>query len=228
MSSILTVLSSVFASSVVAAGIIFVFKTFISEGIKAAIQHEYAQKLEALKVQLQCESEKEIERLKAQLQVTAAERNVRYSRVFERAAEALEGIFSRTVELQGAIFEYTGPALVTADRDETKLKEIAGQKLDEFMAYYRPRVIYLPRETDKKIQEYIKALQGFLMRFAMLKMMPPTNPSWEKHSKEVVATQTEELPKLYTIMAESLHKVIGLADSEPEPTRKGVKSDSAS
>lgn len=91
---------TIFGSVSLSAVLVFLVRNWISERLKASIQHEYEQKLETHKAQLKSQSEielariknqseLEVTRLKAQLEIAAAERNVQYSRVFEKTLEVI-------------------------------------------------------------------------------------------------------------------------------------------
>lgn len=67
----------------------WLLRNWISERLKASLQHEYAQKLETHKAQLRSQSETHIARLKADLEIAAAERSFRFSHVFERTADTI-------------------------------------------------------------------------------------------------------------------------------------------
>ncbi len=64
---ILTILASAGTSAVLYAGLFWLTKTWISERLKGAIQHEYNEKIETLKAQLKSEYDREIEAYKSQL-----------------------------------------------------------------------------------------------------------------------------------------------------------------
>ena len=101
---ILTILTSGAVSAGIASLLIFLFKSWISERIKGSIQHEYDQKLEAYKAQLKAASDVSIEQLKSQLQITAAERSIKLTKVFEQQADTVAETYAKLVELIGAIF----------------------------------------------------------------------------------------------------------------------------
>ena len=72
-----TILASLTVSGALTAAIIWLAKNWIGERLRAAIQHEYDQKLEGYKVQLQSQHERSPEVLKAELGNTSAERDAR-------------------------------------------------------------------------------------------------------------------------------------------------------
>jgi hypothetical protein len=67
MEHILTIISSGAVSVALSGTLVFLFRNWISERIKGAIQHEYNEKLETHKAQLQSRNDIEIEKLKADL-----------------------------------------------------------------------------------------------------------------------------------------------------------------
>ena len=66
-------------------------------------EHRLARELETHKARLQSQTETEIVRLKAQLQIAAAERNVRYSKVFEHTAEVIPELYKKLISLSDAV-----------------------------------------------------------------------------------------------------------------------------
>src|SRR5258707_6763626 len=143
MQYMITFLSSGAISAAVSAALVFLFRNWISERLKASIQHEYQQKLETHKAQLKSQSEIELARLKAQLEIAAAERSVQYSRVFERTAEIIAETYGKLLALKDAADEYTQPMEPT-DPSRQQLAEVYRQKLRDFSQYFLPKKIYLP------------------------------------------------------------------------------------
>ena len=107
MPDALTTLTSVCLSSLLSGTSIWLTKSWISERLKNVIEHEYNEKLETHKAQLRSESDIAIERLKSLLQIAASERNVRYSRVFERTAESVAQIYAKLLAFLDAVEHYT-------------------------------------------------------------------------------------------------------------------------
>ncbi|MFN8579424.1 MAG: hypothetical protein U0163_00395 [Gemmatimonadaceae bacterium] len=61
----ISLLASASVSAVLTSALVWLSKTWISERLKGAIQHEYDQKLEALKAELKAQNDVAVERLKA-------------------------------------------------------------------------------------------------------------------------------------------------------------------
>ena len=99
----LTVLFSGAGAGAAAGGVLrFMFQ----QRLKNAVRVEYEQKLETHKAQLRRETDKEIARLKAELQIAAAERNVRFSRVFERRVTAIEKVHKTLLAFRDSVTDF--------------------------------------------------------------------------------------------------------------------------
>lgn len=161
MADALTILSS----GALASAIVFLARSWISERLKAAIQHEYDQKLETHKAKLQSASEVEIEKLKSQLQIAASERSIKLSKVFEDQAETIAETYAKLVALITAIEHYTSIIEYekTPPKAERRLK--VGERMGEFFDYYKPRRIYLPKETQSQIDAFVNQLHLTAVKF---------------------------------------------------------------
>lgn len=101
-----TIITSLASSGLLSVALIFLFRNWISERIKASIQNEYDQKLETHKAQLRSQAETELVHLKAPLEIAAAERSVRFSHVFENTAKTVVTVHQKLLELETALESY--------------------------------------------------------------------------------------------------------------------------
>jgi len=104
---ILTVLSSATASGILAAGLVFLAKSWISQRIKSAIEHEYAEKLESYRAQLKSEHDIALEEIKAsnaQNEAVQAAATVSliatHAAAQEKRLHALEVFWNSTIQLR--------------------------------------------------------------------------------------------------------------------------------
>ena len=165
LNQILTILTSGVVSAAVTALLIFFVKTWISERIKSAIQHEYDQKLEAYKAQLKAESDSVIEKLKSQLQISAAERSIKLTKVFEQQADTIAESYAKLVALLAAFQEYTAPMEYRYTPSKAERRRKFSEKLKAFLEYYEPRKIFLPNGTQSKIDAFVRLIYEKGMRF---------------------------------------------------------------
>ena len=221
MPDALTILSSLLASGLLSAALLWLTKNWISERLKNAIKHEYDEKLETHKAQLKSQSDVSIERLKSQLQVTAAERNVRYSKIFESTAETVAETFKRLLAFQDAVGSYTNPMTWEGEPNKAEKRKIAGEKYKEFLDYYRPNCFFLPKETERRIDEFHSKLHSVAVEFmwgveqGMDKSDPEKN-TWIK----AMDFMGKEVPPLLNLLKDDLRKILGTLQEEQKAETK--------
>ena len=141
----------------------FPFRNWISERIKASIQHEYAQKLEAHKAQLRAESEISIEKLKSQLQITAAERSIKLTEVFEHQAEAITDVFKTRCSAWGLPRLHTDSRIYEYAVKGRKTQSVCGKIRAIFGILYSKK--YSPKDTQTSIDAFYNQLQTATLKF---------------------------------------------------------------
>src|SRR6266446_301976 len=166
-----TVLTSVLSSGALAGALIFLSKDWISQRIKSSIQHEYDQKLETHKAQLKSQSEIEIVRLKSELEVIAAEKNFRFSHVFDKTAGVIVSMYQKLVELRD--FVDTNIMFFEGMDDEKKkeLANISSAKWIEFETFFKQNKIYIPKHTAGEIRKFTMALSEYEHKYKKLVML---------------------------------------------------------
>jgi len=96
---IVIIVSSATVATLVASGLAWLTRTWISERLKNSIGHEYSQRLETHKAQLDSANNSMLERLRADLQIAASEHQIRFSRLHEKQAEAVAETYRLLWEL---------------------------------------------------------------------------------------------------------------------------------
>ncbi len=215
MPDVLTILSSLVASGLLSAALLWLTKNWISERLKNAIKHEYDEKLETHKAQLKSQSDVSIERLKSQLQVTAAERNVRYSKIFERTAETVAETYKRLLAFQDAVASYTHPMTWEGEPSKAEKRKVAGNKYREFLDYYRPNCLFLPKETERRIDEFHPKLHSMALEFMWGveeggDRSDPEKNTWMKAHDFM----SKEVPPLLNLLKDDLRKILGTLQEE--------------
>ena len=119
---LVALLSSAAVSACLTAALFWLLQNWISERLRNAIKHEYDVKLESHRAQLvasfgaanethkaklHADNAQAVERLKADLQVAAAERQVRFARLYEKVAECVAEMYLRLSSLTIAVSRYT-------------------------------------------------------------------------------------------------------------------------
>lgn len=216
MSDPLTILFSALSSLPLSGGLIWLYRDWISERIKGSIQHEYNQKLETHKAQLRSQSEIELARLKAQLEIAAGERNVQYSRVFEKTAEIIAETYGKLLALKDAADDYT-QLMDPSDPSRQELREAYRQKTQDFLKYFLPKKIYLPKETAEKIRVFSNTVHSATMQFSMAIAVgrgQTRDPETYGKLFDKFFKSSEEVPKLLAMLEDDFQKLLGFGIEE--------------
>jgi hypothetical protein len=227
MPDVLTILSSLAASGLLTAALLWLTKNWISERLKNAIKHEYDEKLETHKAQLKSQSDISIERLKSQLQVTAAERNFRYSKIFERTAETVAETYKRLLVFHDAVASYTSPMEWQGEPTKAEKRKTAGDRYKEFLDYYRPNCLFLPKETERRIDEFYPKLHSMAVEFmwgiedGRGRIERKTNPDEDPWIK-AMDFMNKEVPPLLNLLKDDLRGILGTLQEEQEVKAKGT------
>ena len=87
-------ITSIVSSALVSGAVVWLSKAWISERLKNAIKNEYDQKLESHKAQLKAANDIELEKLRSSLNILAAERQIEYSKLYEKRADAITEVYA--------------------------------------------------------------------------------------------------------------------------------------
>lgn len=188
------------------------------ERIRGAIQHEYAVKLEELRGKLKSESDQDIEKLKAGFQVLAAERNVRYSRTFDRIAETVASVYAKLIALNGAAHNCT--MLMEEDDSKRAEQQRAFQETAaDFLDYYVPRKIYLPKVSRAGVEKLFGLLTSLPRKYYQLSAVGAESPTFETLSKGFEQI-FEQIPNALRLLEDDFQRILGVDErlaGPPEP-----------
>jgi len=218
-------IASVSVSVFLSGLLVWLFRTWISERLKNAIKHEYDQKLETHKAQLKSESDITVEHLKAQLQIAAAERNVRFSKVFEEIAETVAQTYAKLLAFHDSVGRYVSFIEWAGDPPKEERRKQAGEKLQEFLSYYKPRRLFLPADTVKLIEGFYKGLYDISINFMIgvergadySDKKSPDSDTWIKAHKYM----TEEVPPLLEKLENDFRQILGTTSNKKDVERSG-------
>ena len=216
MPDFLTFLCSVISGGFTAAALVWLAKNWISERLKNAIKHEYDAKLETHKIQLKCEADAQLEHLKSELQIAAAERNVRYSRIFERTAEVIAEIYSKLLQFHAAVLHYTSPVEFPTDGPKEARRKTVVEKHDAFLDSFRPNRLFLPKHTANQINDFANRLSSLSRNFMCEVEMAGSRydkadtVAWEK----IYSNLTKDVPPLLELLEDDFRELLGTARKE--------------
>jgi hypothetical protein len=200
MQNILTIISSVSFSALLAAALIFLTKSWISERIKNAIKHEYDEKLETHK---------------AQLKLVEAERRIRLTRVFEKTAETIATTYAKLWAFHKAVEDCTQSGDHSDFAHSQELKMSIQSKHEDVCQYFLPRKIYFPKETARKIIDFLNAGQSASGEFAMMLISKGNLEATEKIYKRFTE-DSKEFSELLTLLEEDFQRILGMEERKSD------------
>jgi hypothetical protein len=151
-------LASTFGTTFVLGTLGFLARNWIIERLKNSIKLEYDKELETHKNNLNHTSELAITKLTAELESKASEQNIKLTRVFEDQAEVIAQIYSNFVALINSIQEYTTAFEGAGTPSKTDRRNKVAEDLDVLLRHYKPNRIYIPFDSQKKIEALIETL----------------------------------------------------------------------
>ncbi len=195
----------------------FLFKTWVSERLKNAIKHEYDQKLETHKAQIKAEADVTIERLKSELHILAMERQVQFSRVFEKTAEVVATTYQKLLSIHQAVAEYTSLFEWTDTPPREDRRKIVGERQREFLDFFLPNRLYFSQPMVTKINEFTKQMNKTAVTF--MTRVEQGGDSRDPHSStdtwvETDKYMTEEAPVLLRQLEDEFRSILGLRTEE--------------
>lgn len=180
--------TSILASIVTASGFVWLAKTAISERLKNAIKSEYDQKLETHKAQLKAQSDVEIERLKSALSISAAQRNLQFSKLHEQRAIIIAEAYSKLKSLYKALGDYTASFEPAGGPSRDERRKAAAVAFNELRDYIDTKTIFIPKTTSSKIDairiEFGTVYYDFLYKVDVL-IEPGRMKTWTDISNKI-------------------------------------------
>ena len=206
-----TIFTSILSSSVIAGALVWLTRSWISERLKNSIRYEYDQKLESHKSQLKHESDAEIEKIKSQLQIEAAKRNIQYSKIFEEIANTVVTVYEKLVLFKDAVSNYVSMVEWQDEPPREEKRKLAGEKMDDFLSYYKSRKIYLPEKTAIKIDPFWQGLYEISLDF-MYEVEKGLGEGKDKMETWQKAHQymSKEVPEVLKALEEEFRSILGV------------------
>ena len=141
------VITTIITSTCVSCFIIWLSKAWISERLKNAIKNEYDQKLETHKAQLQAANDIELEKLRSNLNILALERQIEYSKLYEKRADAITEVYSLLSDVYTWIQEYTKVFVPVGDLPIEERRHKASEAYNKYISVYHHNRIFIPAKT---------------------------------------------------------------------------------
>ena len=167
--------------------------------------------LETHKSKLSRDNELEIASFKHKLELAAAERHVQYSRVFEKTADIIAETYGKLLALKDAADDYTQP-MEPSDSSRQELAKVYKQKAQDFLQYFSPKKIYIPKETADKIRVFHNTLHRATIQYSMalaVSNSPTREPAKYGKLFDDFFKSSDEVPKLLELLEDDFQKLLG-------------------
>lgn len=188
--------------------------------LKAAVQHEYDEKvkqidynynqqLEKYRADLQHQTEIANAQLQAALQIKATEHSIKLSRVFVNQSEVIATIYEMTVALMSQIDAYSKQPAGLGKQDINELINVA-VAINKYKEYYQQKRLYIPTGTQAKLEKIHSRISSASLAHYMDKdMFAELNGN--KEIKSLSAFLRDESPALLTSLEADFKEILGLA-----------------
>ncbi len=209
-----SVVTSVVSSGVVSSAAVWFLRSFISDQLRASIQHEYNQKLEAFKAYQESIRSQEVERLRSELHIVATEREIQFRGLQERRAEVVAGIYAGLQRANSVLQVYASDIRFQHSTDEELLDRLS-EHFDAINEHFHPSAIYLPRELADRIRQVLDRIQR-LVRDVQKERRP--NAQWTEQAfvrlHDRIDAVLEELPIRMDEVEKEFRRLLGDNGSE--------------
>jgi hypothetical protein len=179
-----------------------------------------AKQLETHKSKLSRDNELEIALFKHKLELAAAERNFRFSHVFEKTAEAIVNTYRHLGEMNESVKDYPESLGLVDETKTSGLRNISEEKCREFLNCFKRDRIFIPKTTAKRILDFTSKLstvqrrQGWLDSF---KRSPNANYEVVEEQSAKIGGQQHEIQELLTALQDEFQKILGFPMEDKPP-----------
>ncbi len=213
MDMLFKILGSGAVSAILLAALGVMCRNWFLERLKSSIQHEYDERLEKLKAQLSRENEKELTEFKHKLELAAAERNFKFTKVFEQTAQTIAEIYKKLQIFKQASDNFAIVSTIVRDQNERnkELQVVYGRR-DEFYSYFTLHKLYVPKNTSIKIQEvfgkFNNVVHGNYITSKMTHEETVSNEVFhERHMR--LLKESDEALTLLAALEDDFQKILG-------------------
>lgn len=156
---LLSFLASAATGAILSAMVAWLCKSWISERLKAAIQHEYNEKFETFKVKLQADSAIEMEKLRSQLNINAAERQIQFSGLYQIRGQVITRLYDMLVIAHREGADFASPISGVYDQTFQEKYRNTQTAITQLVNYFDAHRIYIPLDLCNLLEQLIYHLR---------------------------------------------------------------------
>lgn len=149
---LINTLASATAGGALIALLAWISKSWISERLKADIQHIYNQKLESHKNELQAQSALSMERMRSQLSIAATERQVQFAGLHQKRSTVIAAAYDLLVTAHRECASFTSYIVVSGGRPLSESHWNGLSAVQKFARYIDSNRVYFPAALCKPLE----------------------------------------------------------------------------
>jgi hypothetical protein len=149
------------------------------------------------------------ERTKNALQIATLEHQVRFSRLHERRARAIEALDKRAYELEIVAARYVSTlGGGSADQDASDMYNDVRDKLLAFDAYRDSHRVYLSDDLDALLCKFISAIRQPIVTIHVYGDNNEGRYKYKQQLIDALTFMTDEVPKIRTILIKEFRAIL--------------------
>jgi hypothetical protein len=217
-------LSSSISTTALLGVIGFLARHWIIDRLANSIKYSYEKELETHKADLKRDYDVQIEKLKSEL----AEKNFRFSHVFEQTTKAISDTHHKLLEVHLAAQKYVELLRAENSNDRESDLAILQQRVNEFGDYYRRNKIFIPKITAKKIDQVFGNIISLARTFNISERVSRarvTNSHVLERYVQRLEDLREDVPKLLESLEDEFQQILGFSVGKaeiPGETSEGI------
>lgn len=145
---------------------------------------EITRKIEAAKIEYVAQGEQ----IRAEIHALTHERQIKFSRLHDKRAEAIDGLYKRLVRTHGRFLPLAGGIVGAEDGNFGTRLEKAGSSARNLVLYFADHRLYFDQALIEQFEQLEQVLNGAWMTFALERK----ERDWAEMTREERARQIDE------------------------------------
>lgn len=161
----ITLISSVGASGVLTAALVWLARTWMSERLQQSIKHEYEQKIESFKASVKSQYDVELEKLKSDLKVASIEHEVKFKRLHEKRADVVAETYALLRKMHRSLSEYVSILEPYGISPQAERRIVAVDDYNNFSKMFSMNIIFFPASIVDKLENIARLHRMTIIEF---------------------------------------------------------------
>lgn len=177
---------------------------------KSLLEKVLARDTLRIETEIKAQSESELEKLRSTLAIAAAERNVRFTKLHERRAEAIAETYRLLRQLHSRLAEYVKVFEPAGDRPKEERRHEVAEAHKLFFDYYMANRIFLSKAAVEKIEQINQSSKkAFFEFFYGVEMVQAARGNGTDKWMEIFTHVSEQMPVALEELEDEFRKLLG-------------------